>query len=268
MNESQLQIVRVSGFLLAGTFALALQQLRPHARPPGSARVNVGLGLINALVLSAVCGACACSVAHWAAQAHIGAANVLGTPLWVNIPVGVAMLDLVSYGWHRANHRIALLWRFHRVHHSDPSFTVSTGVRFHPGELLLSLPIRLAVIAAVGAPAVAVVTFEIIFTIANLLEHGDIDLPRALEARVCWFMVTPALHRRHHGQGHAELDSNFGTVFSLWDRVLGTYGESSSAMRFQIGLPSGEPPSTVLRALALPLAPTSLGALISRRPKA
>jgi sterol desaturase/sphingolipid hydroxylase (fatty acid hydroxylase superfamily) len=253
VTEAQLQIARISGFVVAGGFALGLQRLRPHAPLSGSVRVNAGLWLLNAALLTAVCGACACTVARWAAAHGVGILNRTAAPAGAGVALTIAVLDFVSYGWHRANHRLAFLWRFHQVHHSDLSFTVSTGVRFHPGELLLSLPIRLGAVALLGAPAGAVVFFEVVFTMANLFEHGNIDLPLAVERRLAGLLVTPALHRRHHMRHHPELDSNFGTIFTLWDRWLATYGENSSAARVETGLPSGEKAPTVLRALVLPL---------------
>lgn len=254
MTEAEFQLVRSAGFVIAGGLAFAAQRLWPHASLPGSGRVNGGLWLINVAMLSLVCGACACTVARWAEGAGLGVANVLQLPFWASLPLTVVSLDLVSYGWHRANHRLPLLWRFHRVHHSDASFTVSTGLRFHPGELLLSLPLRLAAVAAVGAPPAAVVGFEVVFTMANLFEHGNIDLPIRLERALARAVVTPALHRRHHGRRLVEFDSNFGTIFTAWDRLLGTYGDSSSAVTFHTGLPSGEPVETIAGALTLPLA--------------
>ncbi|HVO27279.1 MAG TPA: sterol desaturase family protein [Candidatus Margulisiibacteriota bacterium] len=253
MNEAHFQIVRLAGYVVAGGFALALQRRRPHARLSGSVRVNAGLWLLNAAVLSVVCGACACSVARWATAHGVGFLNSIAAPAWVGVPLTIAALDFVSYGWHRANHRLSFLWRFHQVHHSDLGFTVSTGVRFHPGELLLSLPIRLSAVVSLGAPAGAVVFFEVVFTVANLFEHGNINLPLALERRLAGLVVTPALHRRHHTRRYPELDSNFGTIFTLWDRCLRTYGENSSATRVETGLPNGENALTVRRALLLPL---------------
>jgi sterol desaturase/sphingolipid hydroxylase (fatty acid hydroxylase superfamily) len=253
VTEAQLQIVRIAGFVVAGAFALALQRLRPHTRLSGSVRVNTGLWLLDAALLSAVCGACACTVARWAAAHGVGLLNSTAAPAWAGVALTIAALDFVSYAWHRANHRVAFLWRFHQVHHSDLSFTVSTGLRFHPGELLLSLPIRLAAVAALGAPAPAVVIFEVAFTIANLFEHGNIALPLRLEQQLAGLLVTPALHRRHHTRHYPELDSNFGTIFTLWDRALGTYGTSSSAVRVETGLPGGERAASLLRALLLPL---------------
>jgi len=156
---------------------------------------------------------------------------------WMAIPVTVIALDLVSYGWHRANHRVALLWRFHRVHHSDTAFTASTAARFHPGELLLSLPVRLAAVATVGATPEAVVAFEIVFALANFFEHSNADLPAPVERRLALLCVTPALHRWHHSKRAEELDSNFGTILTLWDRLGRTYQPNSSRVAVETGLP-------------------------------
>lgn len=245
--------MRTAGFAAAAGFALALQRLRPHDRLCGGRWVNVALWVINGVVMSTICGACACTVARWAATAHVGLLNSIAAPVWSSALVSASALDLVSYAWHRANHHIPFLWRFHQVHHSDVSFTVSTALRFHPGELLLSLPIRLLAVALIGAPVVAVVAFEIVFAFANLFEHGNVGLPLRFERRLAALLVTPALHRRHHASRRPELDSNFGTILTLWDRFLGTYGESSSAVRFITGLPSGACAPTVYQALLMPL---------------
>jgi sterol desaturase/sphingolipid hydroxylase (fatty acid hydroxylase superfamily) len=254
VSESEFQVLRMAGFAAAAGLALALQRLRPHDRRYRPRAVNVALWLINGVVMSAVCGACACTVARWAETVRAGLLNNIHAPVWAGALVAVPALDFVSYAWHRANHRIPLLWRFHQVHHSDLSFTVSTAVRFHPGELLLSLPIRLLAVVALGAPATAVVLFEVIFVFANLFEHGNIGLPLRFERRVAGLLVTPALHRRHHASRRPELDSNFGTILTVWDRLLSTYGPSSSAARFETGLPNGARARTVGEALLLPLA--------------
>jgi sterol desaturase/sphingolipid hydroxylase (fatty acid hydroxylase superfamily) len=249
MNESQFQLLRAGAFVLAIFVAAVLQRLAPHARLRGSWTVNGGLWLVNAVVLGAVCGACAFTTADWAADQRLGVFNVASMPWWMTGVLTIVALDLTSYWWHRANHRVPVLWRFHRVHHSDPTFTTSTGVRFHPGELLLSLPIRLAAVVVLGAPATAVLAFEVVFAFANLVEHGDINLrgERAM-ARV---LVTPALHRRHHTRQGRERDTNFGTVFSGWDRLFGTYTPNDPTVRVDTGLP-GLAHVTLLEALALP----------------
>jgi sterol desaturase/sphingolipid hydroxylase (fatty acid hydroxylase superfamily) len=232
---------------------MVLERLTPHGRVRASWRVNAGLWGVNAVVLGIVCGACACSIARWAESQHVGLWNVVAVPAWVSIAATVVALDAVSYVWHRANHVFGPLWRFHRVHHSDATFTASTAIRFHPGELVLSLPLRLVAVAVLGASPTGVVVFEAVFTVANWLEHGDIACPLSAERILNGLLVTPALHRRHHGSPQVQRDSNFGTIFSVWDCLLGTYGESTSRDRFRIGLPEVTAPTRLVEALLLPL---------------
>jgi sterol desaturase/sphingolipid hydroxylase (fatty acid hydroxylase superfamily) len=263
MSESEFQITRIIGFGAAAAFALALQRMWPHDRRHRVRSVNVALWLINSVALAIVCGACACTAARWAGTTRMGFFNEIATPAWASALLSVLALDFVSYGWHRANHRLAFLWRFHQVHHSDSSFTVSTGVRFHPGELFLSLPIRLLTVVFLGVPVLAVVVFEVLFAFANLFEHGNIILPLRLERWLAGPFVTPALHRLHHARTRPELDSNFGTISTLWDRFMGTYRQSSSAARFATGLPSGTGAVTLGQALWLPLARNRDGSFAS-----
>jgi sterol desaturase/sphingolipid hydroxylase (fatty acid hydroxylase superfamily) len=239
MTETEFQILRAAGFVTAVSFAVAMQRLRPHAGLRGNPRTNVGFWLVDLAVMATVCGACACTAANWAAANRFGLFNVAAVQAWLTLPVTLIALDLVSYGWHRANHVIPFLWRFHQVHHSDADFTVSTAARFHPGELVMSLPLRLGAVVLVGATPVAVIVFEVVFGIANFFEHGDIDLPAKLERSLGRVFVLPALHRRHHSRHGAELNTNFATVLIVWDRLFGTYGHSTSEARVQIGLPGG-----------------------------
>jgi sterol desaturase/sphingolipid hydroxylase (fatty acid hydroxylase superfamily) len=258
VSEAQFQFIRSTGFVAAAAIALALQRVSPHTRAVGRRHTNFALWGLNLLVMGTVCGACACSVSRWASHHDVGLLNAIDVAPWLTVIVSVAALDLVSYGWHRANHAVTFLWRFHQVHHSDVDFTASTAVRFHPGELILSLPIRLAMVGLLGIPIVGVIVFEVVFAVANLVEHGNIDLRRGLETRVERLFVTPALHRRHHGKNYMLLGSNFGTIFSIWDRLLGTYGPSTSATRIDIGLPQIDGPVDTLRALQLPVHPTQV----------
>ncbi|HXV37939.1 MAG TPA: sterol desaturase family protein [Myxococcota bacterium] len=163
--------------------------------------------------------------------------NSLRVDTWAAAVTGVLVLDAVSYFWHRANHRVKLLWRFHQVHHADSSFHVTTALRFHPGELLLALPVRLAAILALGVPPLGVLVFEVVFGVANLLEHGNFDLPRRLEPIARRLFITPALHRHHHASNWRDLNSNFGTVFSSWDRLAGTLRTSDRNRHVETGLP-------------------------------
>ena len=253
MTEVQFQLLRLLGFAAAVFVAVGLERVSPYARVRADWRTNGTLWAVNGLVIGLLCGACACSVARWAEGQGLGLLNLGTVPLAVSIVVTVLALDVVSYGWHRANHRLPFLWRFHRVHHSDATFTASTALRFHPGELLLSLPLRIAAITLLGPPVLGVALFELLFMAANLVEHGNIRLPLAFEQRLAHLFVTPALHRRHHSREVAELNSNFGTVFTWWDRLFATYVSSSSRCVVRPGLMGVEGPIPVLRALALPL---------------
>jgi sterol desaturase/sphingolipid hydroxylase (fatty acid hydroxylase superfamily) len=252
VGEREFQIVRAAALAVAVLLAAMLERWAPHARYRRSWRINAGLWAVNVVLLGVVCGACACSVARWAEQGGLGLWNVVRVPSWLSILGTVLALDLVSYAWHRMNHVVPLLWRVHRVHHSDATFTASTAIRFHPIELVLSLPIRLLAVLLLGASPAGVVVFEAVFTLANWLEHGDIESPIRLEAFLGRVVVTPALHRRHHDQGAAHRDSNFATIFSLWDRLLGTYGRSTSRDRFSIGLLGIPAPAKLFDALILP----------------
>lgn len=251
-DEVQLQILRSGGMVLTALIVVGLQSALPHAALRGSLRVNGPLWFFNTLLLAAVCGACGCEMARYAQAGGFGLLNVVPLPGAADAVLTVLVLDFVSYVWHRANHRLPLLWRFHRVHHSDIDFTVSTGLRFHAGELLLSLPLRLAAVALLGPPVEAVVAFEILFNFSNLFEHGNIDLPLGLERSVERVFVTPALHRRHHTRRRPDLDSNYATIFSFWDRGLGTLRHCTSADHIDTGLPGIERSLSFLQAMKLP----------------
>jgi sterol desaturase/sphingolipid hydroxylase (fatty acid hydroxylase superfamily) len=252
MTEAEFQVGRAVTFVAAVGLAFLFQRVAPHARLSGSWRVNGSLWLIDAVVVGGVCGACGFTAAQWATREGIGVFNLLGVGRAAAILPVILFLDLVSYAWHRANHRVPILWRLHQVHHSDPTFTVSTGARFHPGELLLSLPVRLAAVVLVGASPEAVLAFEAMFAVANFVEHGDIDLPDAIERRCARLLVTPALHRRHHTRSGPDRDRNFGTVFSFWDRFFATYRHNDSATVVDTGLPGLER-VTLSAAILLPL---------------
>lgn len=236
-GETLYQLSRGVGLAAAILLGLSLERWRPHEqlRPAWSA--NIGLAAIDAVVMAAVCGTCGWIVAAWAARRGFGLLPAAGAGGWIAIGLGILGLDAVSYAWHRANHRIRLLWRFHQVHHADRSFHVTTALRFHPGELLLALPVRLAAVVALGVSPEGLLVFELVFGVANLLEHGNFDLPRRLEQVLRRALVTPTLHRGHHVADWQELDSNFGTILSVWDRLAGTFRAGEPDRRVATGLP-------------------------------
>jgi sterol desaturase/sphingolipid hydroxylase (fatty acid hydroxylase superfamily) len=236
-GEALYQISRTLTVGVALALAFALERWRPHAPLRPAWRTNLGLWAIDAVVMATVCGACGWLVASWAASEGLGLLAWAGAEKWLAVAIGMLGLDAVSYAWHRANHRLPLLWRFHQVHHGDTSFHVTTALRFHPGELLLALPVRLAAVVLLGVPPEGVLVFEGVFGVANLFEHGNFDLPRRLEPVVERLLVTPALHRAHHASDWRELDTNFGTVFSIWDRLAGTFHAGQPDRAVVTGLP-------------------------------
>jgi sterol desaturase/sphingolipid hydroxylase (fatty acid hydroxylase superfamily) len=236
LDEPTVQALRGLAPLAAFVVGLALERAVPHAALKPAWRVNLGLFAIGSIVTTLVCGACGFALASWAQDSGFGLLNAIELPLVAGIALTIVGLDLVSYGWHRANHELSGLWRFHRVHHADADYHVSTALRFHPGELLLALPVRLVAIVALGAPPVAVLAFEAIFGMANVLEHGNFNLPLRVERIVGRIFVTPALHRKHHSTERSDRDANYGTVLSVWDRAARTLRPSSSDVRIDTGL--------------------------------
>lgn len=246
MTETLFQQWKLSGLVLAFATVLALQWLSPWAGLGARAGIrrfrNVPLAVLNAVVLGIACGTCICVAARWSTDHQAGLFHRMALPPVLAILLTLPALDLVSWAWHRAMHRVPFLWRFHRVHHSDRLLGASTALRFHAGELLLSLPLRLATVVVLGAPLEGLLLFEVVFGFFNLLEHGDVRLPRNVERLLGRIVVLPALHRLHHSVEPSELNRNFGTVFSVWDRAFGTFADADSDRPIEVGLPAGAGP--------------------------
>jgi sterol desaturase/sphingolipid hydroxylase (fatty acid hydroxylase superfamily) len=254
MSEASFDLVRLLGLFGAAAVVLALERAAPHARMRPEWRTNLGLWVAGALLTRIVCGACGLVVAEWADAHDVGLLQAGAASPIVASLAGIVALDAVSYAWHRANHRIPWLWRFHRVHHSDRAFHATTALRFHPGELLLALPVRLLAIVAFGVPVLGVLVFELVFGAMNLLEHGNFDLPARAERLAQRGFITPALHRLHHSREAVELNSNFGTILSIWDAAGSTLRRSRGDRQVETGLPGdfAATPLSLAAALALP----------------
>lgn len=165
-----------------------------------------------------------------AGEAHgWGLVNNLGLPVWAAIPLAVALLDLVIYFQHVTFHAVPTLWRLHRVHHTDLDFDVTTGTRFHPMEIVISTGIKCAAIAAIGAPALAVLAFEVLLNATAMFNHANVDLPRSADRWLRWLVVTPDMHRVHHSVAYDESSNNFGFNLPWWDRLFGTYRAQPAA---------------------------------------
>jgi len=215
----------------------ALERLAPWKREWKEGwRRNVPLAVFNLVVVTLLCGGCLLALSLAAGEHGLGLFRWLGVPLPIAALLSVPALDLVSWGWHRANHRLPLLWRFHAVHHSDSRFDVTTSLRFHAGELLLSLPVRAAAIVALGVPVAGLVAFEIVFAVFNQLEHGNLRLSAGLERAITGVVITPAVHRVHHSRDVRELARNFGTIFAVWDRLFATWLPAASSRDVRVGL--------------------------------
>jgi sterol desaturase/sphingolipid hydroxylase (fatty acid hydroxylase superfamily) len=189
---------------------------------------------VRLLVPTALVGAALVVEAHgW------GLFHLLVLPAWAAIPLGVVALDLVIYAQHVVFHYVPLLWRLHRMHHADLDIDVTTGVRFHPLEILLSLAIKMAAVLVLGVPALAVLIFEVLLNATSMFNHSNVALPPRLEPIARWIVVTPQMHQVHHSALRSETDSNFGFNLPWWDRLFGTYRAKPSAgeQGMTIGLP-------------------------------
>jgi sterol desaturase/sphingolipid hydroxylase (fatty acid hydroxylase superfamily) len=208
--------------LLAPRRHQAIQRLR---RWPG----NLGLVVLDSLLVRLIFPTAAVGVAMLAEARGWGLFQALGLPGWVAVVASVIVLDLAIYLQHVLFHAVPVLWRLHRVHHADLEFDVTTGVRFHPVEILLSMGIKLAVVAALGAPALAVLLFEVLLNATSMFNHGNVSLPARLDRVLRWLVVTPEMHRVHHSVVPRETNSNFGFNLPWWDRLFGTYRPQPAA---------------------------------------
>ncbi|AWL13011.1 Delta(7)-sterol 5(6)-desaturase [Saliniradius amylolyticus] len=184
---------------------------------------NFGLMVMGALLARLAVPAGLAGLAFNLQQQHWGLFNLTQWPLWLEVIVGLLILDCAIYWQHRLFHVVPFLWRFHRVHHADPHVDVSTGVRFHPLEILLSLLIKMAVVALFGIAPLTILMFEVILNATSLFNHTNVRLPGWLERPLRWLIVTQAMHRIHHSQRPVETNSNYGFNLSVWDRLFGSY---------------------------------------------
>jgi sterol desaturase/sphingolipid hydroxylase (fatty acid hydroxylase superfamily) len=225
--------LRLGSFL--GLFLLvALWEIlapRRHGSYPRRRRwpSNLGIAALNTLLLRVLIPTAAVGIALLATERGWGLFNQLSISPGLTIALSVIALDLVIYTQHLTFHHVPLLWRLHRMHHSDPDFDVSTGVRFHPLEILLSMGIKMAAVVLLGVPAAGVLLFELILNATSVFNHGNIRLPKALDRVLRWIVVTPDMHRVHHSVVKAETNSNFGFSIPWWDRLFGTYQAQPAA---------------------------------------
>jgi sterol desaturase/sphingolipid hydroxylase (fatty acid hydroxylase superfamily) len=222
------------GFFV-GIFALmATWEVRAPRRARTLTRLqrwtsNLGLVVLNTVLLRILFPAAAVGMALFTSAHGWGLLNAIELPGWLAVLVAVVVLDFVIWVQHVLFHAVPALWRLHRVHHADLDYDLTTGARFHPIEIVLSMLIKFATIAALGPPVVAVILFEVILNGMAMFNHANVRLPLGVDRVLRWFVVTPDMHRVHHSIEDDETNSNFGFNLSWWDRLLGTYRDQPRA---------------------------------------
>lgn len=201
-------------------FPRRVRSLSRWRRWPG----NIGISALNTALIRLIFPATAVAFAGLAETRGWGLLQLMALPETAKIILAIIILDLIIYLQHVLFHAVPLLWRLHRMHHADPDFDVTTGSRFHPAEIMLSMGIKLMVIAALGAPAIAVLIFEIVLNGASMFNHANLKLPLQADRMLRRFIVTPDMHRVHHSIIPSETNSNFGFNVPWWDHLFGTYG--------------------------------------------
>ncbi|MEE4186802.1 MAG: sterol desaturase family protein [Gammaproteobacteria bacterium] len=254
-------VLRLGSFALALAVLAAAEALAPRRRLtldrlirwPG----NLGIGMLNTFVVRLLLPASAVGFAALLEQEQVGLFNISQTSPVVAGLLAFVALDFTIYLQHRALHHFPLLWRMHRMHHVDADVDVSTALRFHPIEIVFSLGVKLIAIALLGAPAAAVLAFEVVLNVCAMFNHSNIALPLGLDRALRLAVVTPDMHRIHHSVRRVETDSNFGFNLSVWDRLLGTYTDAPADGQEQMitGLPGYAPAegTRIHRMLADPL---------------
>lgn len=266
--EATIRLGAFAGILLA----MALWEL---AAPRRSLRVargrrwfsNLFLVAINTLAVRFLLPVSAVALAEFAGRQRWGALNLVDWPPAIEFLLGFVALDFVIYVQHVLFHAVPLFWRLHRVHHADLDFDVTTGVRFHTLEIILSMIIKLAAVLAIGPSAWCTMTFLVVLNATSMFSHSNVRIPTRLDALLRLLLVTPDMHRVHHSVHRRETDSNFGFNFPWWDRLCGTYRPQprDGHEQMDIGLPQyrdERQTSRLDRLLLLPFGPAESGGIV------
>jgi len=253
-------LLRLAAFVGVLGLMMCWELLSPR-RALGSARLkrwstNLGLSLLNTVAARLLIPLAVTGAALWAQDKGYGLFNNVPLSQFISYPLSLLVLDLLVYGQHVAFHRIAILWRVHRMHHADTDLDATSGIRFHPIEILLSTLIKMAAVVALGAPVGAVILFEILLNATAMFNHSNVRIGSRTDALLRQFVVTPDMHRVHHSVLPAEHHRNFGFNLSLWDRLLGTYRaqprDGHEGMTIGLKAFPAPAPSSLLWNLAVP----------------
>lgn len=253
-------LIRTGTFITMVCVMLLLEALFPRKTrtQPRQGRwlTNLGIVVLDSIALRLLVPLLAIEVADQMAARHWGLFNQLDWPMWLEIIICVLLLDMLIYWQHVLSHRIPILWKFHQVHHADRDIDATTGVRFHPVEIVLSMIYKIFWVVVLGPAAMAVFLFEVILNACAVFNHANLSLPRPLDAVLRVFIVTPDMHRVHHSVIPDETNSNYGFNISLWDRIFRSYKPQPDAGHdaMTIGLTQYQDskPSSLLWCLQLP----------------
>ena len=220
--------------IIAGVAVLlALAELVIPAREPTRNRwpLNLGLGTLSLLLGAGIGAVIPVAGAMWAESHGIGLLRWFPPPSGIVVLLSVILLDLAIYWQHRLFHIIPLIWPLHRLHHRDEAMDVTTGVRFHPGEVIVSAGFKVGAVLAIGASPLAVLIFQVVLSAASLWEHANLRFPPAIDLALRHVIVTPAMHLIHHGRDGDDMRTNYGFSTSLWDRLFASYREHPTSDR-------------------------------------
>lgn len=256
-HEALIRLAAFAGVLLAMALWEIAAPRRGRVQPTRKRWVtNFSIVALDTLALRVLFPILAVGVAIEAESRGWGLFSLLDWPFWLEVLIAVVLLDMAIYWQHVASHKIPLLWAIHRVHHADRDVDVTTGIRFHPIEICLSMLYKFVVIIALGAPAVGVFLFEVLLNATSMFNHANIRLPAMVDRLVRLVVVTPDMHRVHHSVHMRETDSNYGFNLSVWDRLFGTYipqpRDGHEAMRLGLLDHQSDDPSTLVWSLRFP----------------
>jgi len=240
MLENHPALVRTAIFTGVLLFFLIWELLSPY-RPSSVSKakrwlINLGMAGFNNVALVLIFGAAPLALAAYVTKNQIGALNALAAPYWLKVLLALMFMDFMLWVWHLLNHEVPLLWRFHRVHHTDLNMDVSTATRFHLGELGISALIKLALIYLLGLDVLMVVLFESLVVATAQFHHSSLKVPVWFENIWYVLFVPPSMHRVHHSVKIRERNTNYGTIFSFWDRFMGTLLTSVDQAGIRIGV--------------------------------
>lgn len=240
MPDNLTPIIRFSLFFSGLIFFMIAETAAPY-RPPTISKlkrwiINLSVTGFNSIILNLIFAGALVRTIAYVTENRLGVLNITDLPYWIKISATVIFMDFTLYVWHLLNHKVPLLWRFHRVHHCDLNMDVSTATRFHIGELAISYIIRTGLVFFLGPDLTGMLIFESITVLAAQFHHSSLRIPRWSESVLQILFVPPSMHRIHHSVKIKERDTNYGVLFSLWDRMAGTLLTDTDQSRIRIGM--------------------------------